>query len=345
MWNVLNKLSPRLEFRLKICYNPWMILGAISLVFGLGNGGVAAEDFKEPRVKSGFDVSTHLKAELEQRTRMEQVALAPTPVIATDGLFTHYAGLKVPAGLINRALAPEHALPGGPQFDPQNNHVLDHQLTEPFLLNRGIKEVISVGTSDFSGSTSNRVINIKNTLKKFDGYIVPQGETFSFNRILKEVSEEEGFVMARVIKNGLDRWGLGGGVCQVSSNVFRAAVNSGFTITERRNHSYIMDKYAPTGLDATIYLGLQDLKFVNNTPGDVLMKFVIRDDQLVTVMYGTRDTRQVSMKKTSHWRAGNGRDTTHWQQNVKYIDSESVATFVSHYRPYGVPASKEVASE
>jgi vancomycin resistance protein YoaR len=64
---------------------------------------------------------------------------------------------------------------------------------------------------------------------------------------------------------------FGGGLCQVSSTAFRAAMNGGLPITQRRNHAYAVQYYAPQGTDATIYPGVVDLKFINDTPGDILI--------------------------------------------------------------------------
>jgi|GEM_PF-5082347 len=307
-----------------------MFLGLTALVFGV-TGEVpkfVAEDIKP---KTSFDVSAHIKAGLQSRNRMDKARPAVSPVVQKKA-FTHYADLEVSAALINRALDREYWTDQGAHFDPVNNERLVQSVTEPFLLQRGIKEVLAVGVSDYAGSKANRLQNIEATIAKFDGYIVPRGAEFSFNELLEEVSEDSGFTWARVLKNGKNAWGLGGGVCQVSTNVFRAALNAGLTIDERRAHSLVFEKYAPTGLDATIYLGQQDLKFTNNTPGDVLMKFVMRDEKLVTVFYGTKDTRQVSLEKTKHWEGFDGRTATHWTRKVQYKQSAEEETFVSNYR-------------
>ena len=305
-----------------------MFLSFMALAFGVGEVAVAPQAKAE---RPAFDVSVHLKAQLAARSRMDEVQLAAAPVVE-PGLFSFYKDFEVSAALVNRALSREYWVSQGAHFDPVHNHQLEQSVTEPFLRDRGITEVLSVGVSDYAGSRPNRLQNMQTTIDRFDGYIVKRGETFSFNQILGEVTEEAGFTWARVLKNGQNAWGLGGGVCQISTNLFRAALNAGLTINDRRAHSLDFDKYAPTGLDATIYLGQQDLVFTNNTPGDILMKFVRRDEKLVTVFYGTRDTRQVALKKTKHWEGFDGRIATHWTRTVNYRDSVDEAIFVSYYR-------------
>lgn len=278
-------------------------------------------------VAAPVDVSNRLKSQLQQRNRDSFRQVAQTPIVENKP-FTRYENLSVSASLINRALDPKNLLDWW-HFDPRNNFVLEQKVTEPFLLKRGIKEVISVGVSDFTGSSPNRIKNIEATLAKFDGQIITKGETFSFNELLESVTEEAGFKYERVIVDGKDRWGLGGGICQVSTNVYRAALNAGLPINERRNHSRAIEKYAPHGLDATIYIGKQDLKFTNDTKGDILMKFVMRDQKLVTIFYGTPKDQLVKMEKVKTWKGYDGRLTTHWERKVG-AESELI---ISHYAP------------
>jgi len=326
-----------------------MILGLSALVFG--TSALTPNDLmttKAPvqvtRTKnSSFDVSAHIKAGLQERNRMSAAKPANTPEILSEA-FTNYKDLTVSAALVSRALDPENWVAQGAHFDPQFNNKLVQSVQEPFLQDRGIKEVISVGVSDFAGSDARRMQNINATIAKFDGQIIKKGETFSFNDLLGSVSEEEGFTYARVLLNSANAWGLGGGVCQISTNVFRAALNAGLTIDQRRAHSVKFEKYEPAGLDATIYLGEIDLQFTNNTPGDILMKFAMRDEKMVTVFYGTKDTRQVSVAKTKHWEGYDGREAAHWERKVQYAGHEEGKLFVSNYRPLVTEDTEEVAS-
>lgn len=164
------------------------------------------------------------------------------------------------------------------------------------LKERGIESVIAIGKSDFTGSSDARVQNILAAVRKFNGLIVPQGRTFSFNSTLKEVSEADGFVPEFVIKGNETEKELGGGVCQVSTTVFRAAFKAGFPMIDRRNHSYAVPYYKPQGLDATIYLGGQDLRFSNNTSGDITMQAFTSGQTLYFVFYGQDDGRRVAIE-------------------------------------------------
>jgi vancomycin resistance protein YoaR len=94
-----------------------------------------------------------------------------------------------------------------------------------------------------------------------------------------------------VIKNNKTEPEFGGGICQVSTTVFRAALQSGLKITERKNHAYAVQYYKPYGLDATIYIPKPDLQFKNNTPGAILLVPQIDGMRLTFSMFGTSDGR------------------------------------------------------
>lgn len=169
-------------------------------------------------------------------------------------------------------------------------------IVAPELEERGIKEIIAIGESNFTGSSPARRQNILAAIKKYNGLIIPQGETFSFNKILKSVDAKDGFVPEMVIKGDKTEKEFGGGVCQVSTTVFRAAFNGGFPLVNRRNHSYAVPYYKPFGLDATIYLGAQDFQFKNDTPGDLLIQSYVKGDDLHFIFYGTSDGRKVKLE-------------------------------------------------
>lgn len=159
----------------------------------------------------------------------------------------------------------------------------------------GLKELIGEGSTNFKGSPKNRIYNINRSLKQFQNIIIPAGEEFSFVNYLGEVDEAHGYLPELVIKNNRTEPEFGGGICQVSSTVFRAAIYSGLKITARRNHAYPVRYYAPYGMDATIYIPKPDLTFVNNTPGSILMQATIEGTVLTFHFYGTNDGRTTTV--------------------------------------------------
>jgi vancomycin resistance protein YoaR len=199
----------------------------------------------------------------------------------------------------------------------------------------GIKDLVSVGTSDFSGSPSNRIHNIKVGVEKERGTLIAPGEEFSFNKYLGPVDGEHGFLPELVIKASGTIPEFGGGLCQVSSTVFRAAMNAGLPITERRNHSYAVKYYAPQGTDATIYPGVVDLKFTNDTPGYLLVWPKIDGNILTFSFYGIKDNRKVSFDGPySYDKKSDGSMKAVWTRTVTSEDgSTRTASFHSIYQP------------
>lgn len=160
----------------------------------------------------------------------------------------------------------------------------------------GIKELIGHGESNFRGSPKNRIHNIKVATEKFHGILIEPGQEFSFTTILGPVDETTGYKEELVIKQNKTIPEFGGGVCQVSTTMFRVALNTGLPITERHNHAYPVQYYAPQGTDATIYVPKPDFKFLNDTPGYILVQAKIEGTILSFDMFGTSDGRKVELE-------------------------------------------------
>lgn len=186
-------------------------------------------------------------------------------------------------------------------FDmPINTAPPDYQTEEVNEL--GIKELIGRGTSKFAGSITSRIHNISVASAKFNGVLIKPNSTFSFNNTLGDVSTFTGYKQAYVIKDGKTVLGDGGGVCQVSTTFFRAILDAGLPIVERRAHSYRVTYYeqdAEPGLDATVYAPTTDLKFKNDTPDHLLIQtlFDPKTASLVFEIYGTSDGRVSTISK------------------------------------------------
>lgn len=157
----------------------------------------------------------------------------------------------------------------------------------------GIKEIIGVGKSNFSGSPSNRRKNIKKGADKVNGSIIAPGEEFSLLKTLGEIDGANGWYPELVIKGDKTLPEFGGGLCQIGTTTFRGALNSGLKITERRAHSYRVRYYEPAGTDATIYDPSPDFKFVNDTKNHVLINAYIVGDNAIFEFWGTKDGRVV----------------------------------------------------
>lgn len=136
----------------------------------------------------------------------------------------------------------------------------------------GIFELIGSGHSNFAGSPANRRHNIRTGASKLHGLIIKPGEEFSLVGSLGKVDGSTGYLQELVIKDNKTIPEYGGGLCQIATTMFRAALGTGLPITERRNHSYRVSYYEPAGTDATIYMPRPDLKFRNDTGNNILIQ-------------------------------------------------------------------------
>ncbi len=149
-------------------------------------------------------------------------------------------------------------------------------ITEENLDRLHIQDLLAIGRSDFTGSEDYRITNIIAGMNLLHGILVAPGEEFSFNRSIGSIGEESGFVEGYAIINKRTQLEWGGGICQDSTTMFRAAFWAGLPITERWGHSFYInwyDRYGygqygdGSGMDATIFIapGGPDLKFLNDT--------------------------------------------------------------------------------
>jgi vancomycin resistance protein YoaR len=170
----------------------------------------------------------------------------------------------------------------------------------------GVEELLGRGESTYRGSISQRKYNVSLGAKRINGVLVKPEEKFSFNENVGEVSALTGFKKAYVIRSGETVLDDGGGVCQVSTTVFRAALNAGLPILERKAHSYRVAYYeqnSKPGLDATVYSPSVDLEFLNDTPGYILVQTSIDESasKLIVEIYGTSDGRVVELSVPRVW--------------------------------------------
>ena len=159
----------------------------------------------------------------------------------------------------------------------------------------GIKEIVGIGESDFSGSPANRRYNIQTGANTLEGILIPPNTEFSLITTLGEIDAESGYKPELVIKDNRTIAEYGGGLCQIGTTTFRAALGSGLPITERRNHSYRVSYYEPAGTDATIYMSKPDLMFLNDTKNHIMIHTIIDGDNLLFEFWGTKDNRKVTM--------------------------------------------------
>lgn len=181
--------------------------------------------------------------------------------------------------------------------------VISPEITTDQSNRLGIKEFLAEGESFFYDSIPSRVHNIILASSYLHGIVVAPGETFSFAQRIGDISAATGYQQAYVIRDKQTILEDGGGVCQVSTTMFRAALNAGLPIVERQPHYYRVGYYEqggyPPGLDATVYPPSPDLKFKNDTANYILIQTVVNKEKqrLAFQLYGTSDGRKVEVAK------------------------------------------------
>lgn len=157
-------------------------------------------------------------------------------------------------------------------------------------------ELLAEASTSFKGSTAERVANVVAAARNLDGYVVPAGEEFNFNRAVGDISPERGFKEALVISGGRTVKGVGGGVCQVSTTAFRALYQAGLPVIERNPHAYRVRWYDPiVGYDAAVYQPYLNLRMKNDTPGPLLVRASVQEGIVRVQLFGIPDGRKVTV--------------------------------------------------
>lgn len=169
----------------------------------------------------------------------------------------------------------------------------------------GITELIQSQTTYFYGSSAGRIQNIQTAAAQFHGLFVAPGAVFSMAENIGDISLDSGYAESLIIYGDRTVQGVGGGVCQVSTTLFRTVFFAGFPVVERYQHAYRVYYYELNasgaqdsrwaGLDATLYTPLVDFKFKNDSDYWLLMETYVNPGSrsITWKFYSTSDGRQV----------------------------------------------------
>ncbi|MFP3854283.1 MAG: VanW family protein, partial [Anaerolineales bacterium] len=188
----------------------------------------------------------------------------------------------------------------------QNSVELAFDTTDPAVTSDatgeelGITENVVAVSTYFSGSSAARIQNIETAASAFHGLLLAPGETLSMAEVLGDISLDKGYAEALIIYGDRTIKGVGGGVCQVSTTLFRAAFFGGYQIDERHPHAYRVLYYEQgpnspgPGLDATVFVPLVDFRFTNDSEHWLLLEtYTYNNRQLLWKFYSTSDGRTV----------------------------------------------------
>ena len=209
--------------------------------------------------------------------------------------------------VVDQDMALERLLAAASSAD-QREIVLPMRVAEPTFSGKdtdilAFQDLLADGRSTFQGSPEERANNIQVAARNLNGVVIPPDHNFSFLREIGPITKAAGYLESLIIRGDATVPGIGGGVCQVSTTVFRAAFWAGLPIIERNQHSYRVSYYeqdgTPPGLDAAVYDPGVDLRFRNDTGHPILLQSAVDavDGTLIYRLYGTRTGRQVRLEE------------------------------------------------
>lgn len=155
-----------------------------------------------------------------------------------------------------------------------------------------VYDILASAKTDFRGSPKNRIFNITLGAGRIHGVLIEPGKEFSLISFLGKIDKKSGFLPELVIKGSKTTPEFGGGLCQVSTTLFRTVAAAGLPVLERKNHSYRVPYYEPPiGFDATVYYPKPDFRFLNDTGNPILIQTAVRGTKIKMTLWGTKDGR------------------------------------------------------
>lgn len=210
------------------------------------------------------------------------------------------------------------------------------------------EEAVGSCTTYVSGSYS-RVSNVRLAAKTINGLILLPGEEFSYNGAVGKRTAERGYQKAPAYSDGKSVMELGGGVCQVSSTLYKAVVLANLEILEHHNHTY-ESAYIGLGMDATVSWDGPDFRFKNNSTYPVKIVAEYDDGALTCKIRGARlDDHKVQfvaeILKTIPYTTKYTKDKTLAKGKTKLVESGHNGYVVQTYRIIVDSSGKQISKE
>ncbi len=244
------------------------------------------KEFKEENIN---EVIAHLNNVISYAPTNAMLSIVNDEMIITDEQLGYNVDNQGTRDLIHKALQNDSKIEV-PVIEKKP------EITREFFT--ALKGDIGTFSTNYSTSIQNRKENIKLAAKLIDGTVIMPGEQLSFNDTIGEISLGTGFLPATVILEGEYDTGTGGGICQVSTTLYVAAVKADLQIDERRNHSRPVN-YVPLGLDAAVASGFLDLKLTNPFDFPVYIKAKADNDNITFSIVGDTDKKNYDIDLVS----------------------------------------------
>ncbi|CAM3583016.1 VanW family protein [Deinococcus frigens] len=165
------------------------------------------------------------------------------------------------------------------------------------LAQRGVLWHVAGGKSSYAGSLDFREKNILVGANKLDNFFIAPDHEFDFNEEIGQIDASTGFVPGFIISGGTLAKEDGGGICQVSTTIFRALYSAGLPVTDRSEHSHRVKYYDPVGFEATVYAPSKNLKVKNDTGAHLFIQasWNRKEQSLRFDVFGANTGREVTV--------------------------------------------------
>lgn len=149
-----------------------------------------------------------------------------------------------------------------------------------------VKDVLGTFTTSYKSSAKARSANVENGCRLVNGVTLYPGEEFSTLNLITPFTEANGYYPAASYLNGMVVDSLGGGICQVSTTLYNAVLNAELEVTERYNHSMIVNYVDPSADAAIAESAGKDFKFINNTDAPIYVEGITSNRNITFNIYG-----------------------------------------------------------
>lgn len=249
----------------------------------------------EPIVQKKFDVNVLYK-ELSAAAKDAEIK-----VNSSNNLeyVKELYGVKVDKELLNNAV--KKISDQTDAVERINIELLNPKHTIDELKSNLFKDTLASYTTNFGGSTYNRVSNIKLAASRYNGKILGSGDIFSYNNTVGQRTVEKGFREAGAYSEGQVVQEVGGGICQTSTTLYSAILYADLEVVERYNHMFIVT-YVPLGQDATVSWPGPDFRFKNNTAYPIKIVASVSGTSLTVSIIGTKtpgENKKVTLKSVT----------------------------------------------
>ena len=214
--------------------------------------------------------------------------------------------------------------------------VLYPSVTTNMIGMEAFPNLLSSFSTKYPASNRDRTTNLRLAASKIDGTVVLPGETFSYNAVVGARTIAAGYKEAAVYQDGQVVQGLGGGICQISTTLFNAALYANLDIVERRNHQFV-PSYIGAGRDATVVYGSQDFKFKNNRNYAIKITCSVEGGVASFQIYGLEEPDDCEVTISANITSRNANSFTSatyktLSRNGEVISSETIArdTYKAH---------------